>query len=403
MSQSGLRRDVPNCVPATGTPASATALFCFSHLRWRFVYQRPQHLLTRAARSYPVVFFEEPVHDAIRSPRLDLSNVGGGVTVAVPVLPHGMDEADAERAQSRMLDQLVADRGGDRQIFWYYTPMALGFSGHHRPDLCIYDCMDELSGFRFAPAELLDRESALFAKADLVFTGGQSLYEAKRHRHPSVYAFASSIDSPHFGVARHLIGPEPLDQAGLARPRLGYFGVIDERLDLDLLARMAELRPDWQFVMIGPVVKVEQAALPRRANIHWLGARTYDELPAYLAGWNVGLMPFALNEATRFISPTKTPEFLAAGVPVVSTPVVDVVRAYGDAGLVEIAADAASMVARAEALLARPKTPWLLRVDALLATVSWDRTWDAMQTLMRRKLDAPARSAGVAAKEAAHV
>ena len=404
MFEPGLRLDSPIRLPTSSTFESSTTLVCFSHLRWGFVFQRPQHLLTRAAKHYQVLFVEEPAYEDVKAPRLDLIRAAEGITLAVPHLPRGIGEAEAEAAQRDLVDRLIAGRGGSRTIFWYYTPMAVGFSGHHRPDLCVYDCMDELSAFRFASPKLVERESRLFAIADLVFTGGQSLYEAKKNRHPSVHAFPSSIDVGHFGRAREGRGPEPADQAAIGCPRLGFFGVIDERVDLDLLASVADLRPDWHFVMLGPVAKIDEATLPRRANIHWLGSKPYDQLPDYLAGWDVGLMPFAVNEATRFISPTKTPEFLAAGVPVVSTPIVDVVRSYGAAGLVEIAADAASTVAKAEAILGRTRPQWLAQVDAKLAGMSWDKTWNSMQQLMEAKLPGAKRQVRAAgAREAAHV
>lgn len=406
MQQARLRSGASARAPKGDTFDPSTTLICFSHLRWAFVYQRPQHLLTRAARHYRVLFVEEPVHQDVQSPRLDRHGQPGGVVVAVPIVPHGTGEQECDAIQREMLAELLAGDGSERRIFWYYTPMALGFSAGLWPDLCIYDCMDELSAFRFAPPKLRERETALFNTADLVFTGGQSLYEAKRGRHPSVHAFPSSIDAAHFRRARSLAGPEPADQARLPHPRLGYFGVIDERMDIELLDRMAALRPEWQFVMIGPVVKIDEASLPRRANIHWLGGKSYDELPEYLAGWDVALMPFAMNESTRYISPTKTPEYLAAGVPVVSTPVVDVVRSYGAAGLVEVASSAEELVAKAEALLACPDPDWLQRVDRHLADLSWDRTWDAMHALMRAKLASgqrPAQMAAAPTPEAAHV
>ena len=153
-------------------------------------------------------------------------------------------------------------------------------------------------------------------------------------------------------------------------------------MDIDLLAQVADLRPDWQFVMIGPVVKIDPSTLPQRPNIHWLGGPSVPQLPKYLSGWDVGFMNFALNEATKFISPTKTPEFLAAGVPVVSTPITDVVRPYGEKGLVEIAKDAKEVVAKTEAILARPKEAWLAKVDRHLAAGSWDKTWASMHKLM---------------------
>jgi glycosyltransferase involved in cell wall biosynthesis len=198
-----------------------------------------------------------------------------------------------------------------------------------------------------------------------------------------VHPFPSSVDAAHFNQARQGAIVDPPDQASLPRPRLGFFGVIDERLDLDLVAAMADRRPDWSFVMIGPVVKIAPATLPQRPNIHWLGQRDYKELPSYLAHWDAGIMPFAINEATRFISPTKTPEFLAAGLPVVSTPIADVVRPYGELALAEIAGDADAFVRGCEGVLARSHKEWLADVDTYLADLSWDRTWNAMHHQMQ--------------------
>jgi glycosyltransferase involved in cell wall biosynthesis len=366
---------------ASRVDARAPVLVCFSHLRWDFVWQRPQHLLTRAAKQFRVLVIEEPIFKPDITPHLDISQRPQGVTIAVPMLPEGLDHADVVLEQRELVEELLANHASGPRIFWYYTPMAMAFSSHLESDLCIYDNMDELSLFNGASRELLELESALFTRADLVFTGGMSLYEAKRNRHHSVHGFPSSIEFEHFVKARSL-KTEPADQAAIPHPRLGFFGVIDERMDVELLGRVAELRPDWHFVMIGPVVKIDAATLPKRDNIHWLGGKDYKELPNYLAGWNVGFMNFALNEATRFISPTKTPEFLAAGVPVVSTPITDVVRPYGEKGLVEIAKTPLEVVRKVEVLLARPKEPWLQKVDRHLAAGSWDKTWGAMHKLI---------------------
>jgi glycosyltransferase involved in cell wall biosynthesis len=360
----------------------APLLLCFSHLRWDFVRQRPQHLLSRAAKHYRVVQFEEPVFEKGISPRLDLSDRAGGVTIALPVLPEGLTAADGLAALRGLVDRLLAREDESPRILWYYTPMALAFTSHLEADLVVYDNMDELSAFRGASQRLVDMEAALLARADVAFTGGMSLYEAKKHRHRNIHGFPSSIDFDHFAKARKLQDPDPTDQAGISRPRLGFFGVIDERMDVGLVGRVAALRPDWHVVMIGPVVKIDPASLPQRPNIHWIGGKDYKELPRYLARWDIGFMPFALNEATRFISPTKTPEFLAAGLPVVSTPIADVVRPYGDKGLVEIARTPEEVVRKAEMLLHRPREPWLQRVDRHLAAGSWDRTWASMHKLM---------------------
>jgi UDP-galactopyranose mutase len=349
-------------------------LVCFSHLRWDFVFQRPQHLLTRCGERRRVFFVEEPVFG--EELRLDVSEREGGVRVVVAHLPEGA-RADAEALQRRLLDQLFAQHDIDDYVLWYYTPMAVEWTRHLSPAAVVYDCMDELSAFHGAPPELKRREAELFRLADLVFTGGQSLYEAKRPQHPSVHAFPSSIDRAHFAQARELT-EDPPDQTHIPHPRLGFFGVVDERLDIALLDAVAAARPDWQHVIVGPVVKIAPETLPRRPNIHYLGAKHYRELPAYIAGWDVATLLFAINDATRFISPTKTPEYLAAGKPVVSTPIRDVVRPYGDLGLVRIAATPAEFVAAAEAALAEDGAARLPAADEFLARASWDDTWARM-------------------------
>ena len=356
-------------------------VICFSHLRWNFVFQRPQHLLTRCARECRrLYFFEEPVFEDGAVPRLEVQ-ASRGVRVAVPVLPPGLDEAAAIAAQRDLLDQLVAQDRIEPFIAWYYTPMALPFSQHLRPAAVVYDCMDELASFKNAPPVLKQREAALLSRSDLVLTGGQSLYEAKRHQHDNIHPFPSSVDVDHFAQARRA-PDEPADQVVIPHPRLGFFGVIDERMDVELLDGVAAARPEWQLVLLGPTVKIDPAHLPRRSNIHYLGSKKYEELPAYIAGWDVALLPFARNEATRFISPTKTPEYLAAGRPVVSTSIRDVVRPYGQQGLVRIADDVETFVAACEAAMAEDASERLRQADAFLRQTSWDGTWLRIRLLV---------------------
>ncbi len=364
------------------------ALVCLCHLRWNFVYQRPQHLLSRCAKERRVFLIEEPIFNANNSSgRLEIGKCESGVCVVVPHLPEGLSEEEAIAAQKSLLDELFQQQQIQDYILWYYTPMAIPFTRHLEPQVVVYDCMDELSAFKGASPILREREVELLQRADLVYTGGKSLYEAKRDRHPNVYAFPSSIDVPHFAQARTLT-EDPTDQANIPHPRLGFFGVIDERMDIELLAGIAAARPDWHLVIIGPVVKIDPEILPRPQNIHYLGGKSYQELPAYIAGWDVALLPFARNESTRFISPTKTPEYLAAGKPVVSTSIRDVVRPYGQEGLVEIADTVEDFVAAVEKVMARnPETSgWLSRVDAFLANNSWDRTWAQMNQLIESQI-----------------
>jgi UDP-galactopyranose mutase len=373
---------------------------CLSHLRWGFVYQRPNHLMARCAREHRVFFVEEPIFDA-NVPWMEFTRVEPKLYVAVPHLRPRSSPQETVSLLRALLDGLVGQAHVRDPILWMYTPMALTYARHLRRSLTVYDCMDELSGFRGAPPTLRERERELFQVADLVFTGGNSLYEAKRAHHRHVHAFPSSVDAAHFSRARAAAAipdAEPTDQRHIPHPRLGFFGVIDERMDLALVRDVAALRPDLHIVLIGPTAKIDPAQLPRRANIHYLGPKSYDELPRYLAGWDVAIMPFALDESTRYISPTKTLEYLAAGKPVVSTAVHDVVRPYGEKGLVRIGSDAISFVNAATTALAEVGTPALDAhrdaCDAFVAQTSWDQTWDRMHALIWDALGRKGQSVG---------
>ena len=370
--------------PFLPSQPSKGLIVCFSHLRWDFVFQRPQHLMTRFARRQPVVVFEEPVWTDEGEPRLLRRTCAhSGVAVMTPHLPSRLSADDPTAALRRLLDGLLAEADARHPVLWFYTPMMFAFASHVTEATVVYDCMDELSGFRFAPPELSRLEIGLMARANVVFTGGHSLYEAKRHLHDNIHAFPSSVDAAHFAAARRG-SADPLDQRAIPHPRLGFYGVVDERMDFGLIEAVSAARPDWQVVMVGPVVKVDPAILPRRPNIHWLGGKSYDELPCYLGGWDVALMPFAINEATRFISPTKTLEYLAGGRIVVSTPVMDVVRHYGELSAVRIADTAAGFIAACETALALAAEPARFEdeVAAHLAQVSWTATFAAMAGLV---------------------
>jgi len=361
-------------------------------------------LLTRCAKDRRVFFVEEPIY-ANGSMRLDVRETETGVHVVVPQLPDGLrSEIAINAVMKEMTRQLFLDHQIDEYVFWYYTPMALTFTDHFNPIASVYDCMDELSAFKDAHSQLPALEKKLFRNVDLVFTGGQSLYEAKCDQHPSVHAFPSSIDASHFRKARTGV-EDPADQASIPHPRLGFFGVIDERFDSELLEQVAARRPDWNFIMIGPIVKIHPESLPRLKNIHYLGAKKYDQLPDYLAGWDIALLLFARNDSTRFISPTKTPEYLAAGKPVISTSIRDVVRPYGELKLVEIADTADEFIQAAEKILAgSANSDWLTRVDAFLEGISWDKTWAQMSQLIDDVVDRrrPARSTSVPLDKISH-
>jgi UDP-galactopyranose mutase len=369
-------------------------LVCLSHLRWDLLFQRPQHLMTRFAQSMPVLFIEEPAFEGRQPPHLKRYTAADNLRVFVPHMPEDLADVAAQSAQRRLVTDLLQEAGICSPVLWYYSPMALQFADAIDPAVTVYDCMDELSAFQDAPPELRRLEAELLRRADIVFTGGMSLYETKRDCHPHVHAFPSAVDAEHFGKARARL-PDPLDQSRIPRPRLGYFGVIDERLDRELLDAVARLRPDWHLILVGPVVKIDPASLPQAANIHYLGGKPYDDLPAYIANWDIAIMPFARNAATRFISPTKTPEYLAGGKPVVSTPVVDVVRRWGHLEAVRLAETPADFVAEADAASALQASgrSWLDAVDRELAEVSWDRTWAQMARLVEQAANRRAENA----------
>jgi glycosyltransferase involved in cell wall biosynthesis len=374
-------------VSAAVTAVDRPTLVVFSHLRWDFVLQRPQQLMLRLARWWRVVFIEEPMRAA--APHLDMHEVAPNV---LRVVPHTTVDApgfhDAQIAELRTLLRPVLGRGA--QVCWLFTPMALPLIDALDGACVVYDCMDELSAFKDAPRQLRQRESALLRRADLVLTGGPSLYEKRRGVHPHLYCVPSSVDASHYAPA----GLDPLGdearavaelQGHLPRPRLGFFGVIDERMDLVLLDRIAAARPQWSLAMVGPVVKIDAASLPQRPNIHWLGLQPYARLPYFLAGWDVALMPFARNEATRFISPTKTLEYLAGECPVVSTAIADVIGLYGHAVDV-VRGDAHAFVQACDAVLAQTPRQRDQRLHTMLATVatqSWEHSVQSVHTLLQ--------------------
>lgn len=358
-------------------------LICFSHLRWDFVYQRPQHLLTKFSENLNIYYVEEPIFDADDKGYLSFSKKLPSLFVGVPHLPSGLSPTQINKALNTLLRDFLVNQNLDDFAFWYYTPMALEFTDNFSPAVIVYDCMDELSAFKFAPPELKVLEAKLMQKAHVVFTGGHSLYEAKKSQHFNIHPFPSSIDKNHFGQARKKDLIEPSDQAKIKGPKMGFYGVIDERFDLNLIKEIAEQRPKWQIILIGPIIKIDIDSVPRNPNIHYLGSKSYQQLPQYLSGWDVALIPFLLNESTKYISPTKTPEYLSGGVPVVSTAIRDVVKPYGVNKLVTIGTDSSDFIEAIEKeLKVKNNKLWLRQIDKFLSKISWEHTSSQMLQLM---------------------
>lgn len=366
----------------------------FSHLRWNFVWQRPQQFLSRFAENHPILFIEEPYNDLQpgEEPRIDLETVAEGITVAAPHLPEGArweDHHDTFRKlTAEAIDSVNTDGRFDQPVHWYYSPMMVEWSlGHFPAKGVVYDCMDELSQFRGAPAGLVRNEARLIDNADVVFTGGYELYEKKSRQHDNAHCFGCGVEYDHFAQAQDTTKDIPADVKDLKRPIVGWFGVVDERVDYDLLREAAALRPDYSFVIVGPVVKVDPASLPQAPNLHWLGGRDYKELPDYCRAFDVCMMCFAINEATEFINPTKALEYLATGKPVISTPVKDVVRQYSD--LVEIVATPQEFVEAIDRLVQDPNPERVQKGIEKARECSWEGTVSQMRELIRQAVDRP--------------
>ena len=363
-------------------------LICFSHIRWNFVYQRPQHLLNRYALNNRVFIVEEPVFESDSDFfEINKSNETANLWIVVLHVSKNTLPEKINHTLKALLDSCMYSNNIQKYILWYYSPMALPYSDHLNPAITIYDCMDELSAFKAAPPRLKELEVCLMNRADIVFTGGHSLYEEKKHLHHNIHAFPSSIDKSHFVKAR-IFKEDPEDQAAIPHPRFGFYGVIDERFDIELIDKLSALRPDWHFVLVGPVIKINPDSLPVKENIHYLGRKEYKDLPDYLSGWDIAMLPFALNESTKYISPTKTPEYLAGGKPVISTSITDVVTPYGKLGLVKIADTAEEFITAAKQILANKNNEELSKkVDDFLANISWNKTWSRMTKLIDEALE----------------
>lgn len=369
-------------------------LVCLCHLHWRGVWQRPQHVLSRLSNDFDIIFHEEPFlhQEDYLAPYYERHDPQPNVVVLKPHIRSKQDSGDRWGYHPGNADAMAAllndflDREGYRNrplVAWLYTPMAYPVAARLEPDVVAYDCMDELSLFRFAPREMRGLEEVLMRRADLVTCGGASMYRNRKDRHPNVHMLLSGVDRAHFEQASDPATTEPENLAGIPHPRIGYWGVLDERIDWDLLAEASQARPEWHWVLIGPFAKVEPDKLPQAPNLHYLGHQSYTDLPRYASGLDVAMMPFAMNDATRYISPTKTLEYMASGLPIVSTPVADVVNPYK--GPVLVADDTKAFIDGIAYLLNEPEQSWACRLAAYNTWIErW--SWDSIVATMRAEL-----------------
>jgi len=358
-------------------------LLTFSHLRWNSASRRPQNIMSRMAGKRDILFIEEPILRG-GDPDLEVIAVEPRVRVIQPHLPFNGTGFGAHQtaALETLLRAFLAREGWKEHAAWVYTPMAVTVARALRPKALVYDCMNELSSFLLAPPELPEREAELLAYTDVVFADGPALHRAKRYQHPFVHNFPSGVDTEHFASADDL--DEARDQESLPHPRLGLFGVVDERMDLSILQHLAAERPDWQIVVVGPIARIEASRLPHGANLHYIGLRSYQEIPSYLAGWDVCLMPFQKSAVTTYITPTKCLEYMAGGRPIVSTPIPDISEPYGD--VVRTGEGPEGFLEACERALAETERERATRVSLtrrILQKTSWEETVDRMDLILR--------------------
>lgn len=373
-------------------------IVAFSHLRWDYVYQRPQQILERFGKKHKVLFIEEQIPHVSLHGIPNIVEVSKNITALQPRIHH----ENFLKEYEELLDKYLPRFGIKDPVLWFYGPGFEKLAEKVEHTAIVYDCMDEHSAFKNAYSEgLIKNERNLLAKADIVFTGGKSLFEAKKEFVKNIHCFPSSVDIAHFQKALEKDTKVPKDLLSIKKPVVAYYAVIDERADLELIAEIADLMPKYSFVMIGPVAegKVNINDLPKRENIYWMGGKPYDQLPNYLKGFDICMMPFALNQATKFISPTKTLEYMAALKPIISTPVYDVARDYSE--MVSIVTNAKEFKEAVEYYLNEPKDKKDKRVELqkeVLKKTSWDQTANQMEDLI---LEAISKKSTVANTSAA--
>lgn len=350
-----------------------TDLLVFSHLRWDFVFERSQHLHSRFAKYRRVFFVEEPVLGSVEIPRFHLRETPEGVQIAVPHLPKSLKSEDIEPVLRDLVDELIFEEDLSRFVLWYDSPRALPFTRHLEAQHVIFD----LQGKVDSSAETLE----LLRKADLALTGSSVQYEALKSTFPNLEFVPSSVDHDHFSQGRQSL-VEPTDQVNLSHPRIGFYGVIDDRLNFELIEELAIKRPDWQFVLVGPVMEGDPEKLFHSKNVHVLGKKDYHELPLYLSGWDCAILPFRQSERTAYLSPTMALEFLSAGKPVVATPLPEIRTFLGDLGLVWTAETTEEFLRCIEdALASRETREWSEEFEGLVTGKTWEETFLAIASL----------------------
>ena len=373
-----------------------TGIICLSHLKWeRTLFQRPQQLMQQMSHRRKVLYvavcgLREFLAALLRGRIRELYG-RHNENLTYLNLPHLLFFSRlpligplASWLTASALKALARRRGLGEATLWLYFPRFVESLKHFPHRQLVYDCMDFFEGFSSTDAGIRDDEQRLLRQADLVFTGGKSLQRAREGVNPRTYCFPSGVEFEHFHQAAQTATAIPEDIQRLPRPILGYFGAVDERIDFALLASVCRQRPQWSVVLLGP--RIMQQPLPESLpNFHYLGKKDYGQLPHYLKAFDVCLMPFVISELTQRISPTKTPEYLAGGKPVVSTAIPDVVADYSD--LVRIAQTPEEFIAMTEEALSASGSDTGAELQQQFQEKAKAKSWSWIADEMERLFD----------------
>lgn len=375
--------------------STAYPIIVHCHLCWDWVWQRPQQFISRLSKRHRILFVETIGPDpqlATPFARFYTPENLPNITVLRLQFPSWRwEDGDyVDRTRREMVQEFLKGPGRgqfDNPVQWFYDPMAVpAFHGQMNEILTVYDCMDELSKFKCAPPEIRTREASLLNEAEVVFTGGRKLWESKKLSNDNCHFYGCGVEVDHFARARAAETRVPEDLANIPKPVLGYFGVVDERMDYDLVAKLADANPNWSIAIVGPVMKVDPNSLPKRPNLYWLGQRQYADLPGFCKGFNVCLMPFALNESTEFINPTKALEYMASGREIISTAVPDVISNFSQ--VVKVGYSHDEFIALCRRAVEQPDTEAVERGLEMASQNTWEMIVSKLESHIEAALHA---------------
>ncbi|MBN1593755.1 MAG: glycosyltransferase [Candidatus Coatesbacteria bacterium] len=374
-----------SCHP--GSDACRRAFVFISTHPFAGLWQRPQQIAVRIANRHPVLYVWPRYASELarRKSKSEFTPSDGakGVHLLAPLLlPFERAIKGIYRINLKTISSLISaalpriDADG-RPVLWFYAPRFAPIIDSLDHAAVVYDIMDEHSAFGFARRETMELERRLLESADVVFAGTNALAERKAEFAPDIKYYPCGVEFDHFSSALGGSLPVPAALSEVEGPVIGYFGAVDDRLDFDMIFAVARAYPEWNFLLAGPWLSSRQRSeLETTGNIILPGLVDYSELPAYLARFDVAILPFVLNKLTLHIHPTKALEYLASRTPVISTAIPDVVKFYS--GIIDIVSTADEFASAVERALEKPNEDAIERGFELARSSSWENMVENM-------------------------